>query len=134
MLYLFDAFELDVDQIELRRNGVVVPIEPQVFALLRLLVESRDRMVSKEEVVEKVWSGRFVSDSAVSSRIKSARRALGDDGKEQRFIRTLHGQGFRFLAEVRTLAPPRPAPPTERRTEDDGPQPGAQTRPSIAVF
>ena len=105
MLYLFDAFELDADQIELRRNGVAVPIEPQVFALLRLLVESRDRMVSKEEVVEKVWEGRFVSDSAISSRIKFARRALGDDGKEQRFIRTLHGQGFRFIGDVRIIVP-----------------------------
>ena len=134
MLYRFDAFELDADRVELRRNGVLIPIERQVFALLHVLLQNPDRMVSKEEIVETVWSGRFVSDSAVSSRIKSARRALGDDGKEQRFIRTLHGQGFRFLAEVRTLAPPRPAPPTERRPEDDGPQPGAQTRPSIAVF
>ena len=92
-------------------------------------------MVSKEEIVETVWSGRFVSDSAVSSRIKSARRALGDDGKEQRFIRTLHGQGFRFLADVRTIVPPRLAPPTEHRVGGRAaPSPPSSPRPSIAIF
>jgi TolB-like protein len=135
MLYLFDAFELDVDQIELRRNGVAVPIEPQVFALLRLLVESRDRMVSKEEVVEKVWEGRFVSDSAISSRIKSARRALGDDGKEQRFIRTLHGQGFRFIGDVRIIVPQGLVLPIHQELEEALPRPAEHaTKPSIAIF
>nr|WP_236960571.1 winged helix-turn-helix domain-containing protein [Methylobacterium durans] len=81
MLYRFDAFELDVNQIELRLSGTVVPVERQVFALLRLLVENRDRVVSKDEVVEKVWRGRVISDAAISSRVKSARRILGDDGR-----------------------------------------------------
>ena len=86
-----------------------VPLERQVFALLALLVENRERLVSKDEIVEKVWDGRVVSDSAIASRVKSARQALGDDGKAQRYIKTIHGQGFRFVAEVKAAhdAPPR---------------------------
>lgn len=102
MIHQFAAFELDTDRFELRADGEVQPIEPQVFALLALLIENRDRMVSKDEILEKVWDGRIVSESAVASRIKSARRAIGDDGKAQRLIKTLHGRGFRFVAEART--------------------------------
>ena len=74
MLYQFGEFELDTGRVELRSNGVVVAVEPQVFALIRLLVENRDRVVTKDEIVEKVWNGRIVSDSAISSRVKSARQ------------------------------------------------------------
>lgn len=104
MRYLFDAFELDRAKIELRRGGEVVPVEPQVFALLLVLVENRERLVTRDEIIEKVWDGRVVSDSALDSRIKSARRILGDDGKAQRCIRTIHGQGFRFVAGVQEAA------------------------------
>ncbi len=101
MIYRFGNFELDVAKVELRSDGEARPIEPQVFGLLALLVENRERMVSRDEIIEKVWDGRVVSDSAVASRVKSARQALGDDGKAQRYIRTIHGQGFRFVADVR---------------------------------
>src|SRR5262249_27908197 len=87
--------------VELRADGQVVELEPQVFALLTLLVQNRDRLVSRDELIEKVWDGRIVSDAAVASRVKSARHALGDDGKSQRFIKTLHGQGYRFVAAAR---------------------------------
>ncbi len=100
MTYRFGAFELDLGRGELRVNGRARPVQPQVFALLAFLVEHRDRLVSKDEIFEKVWDGRVVSDSALSSRIKSARQALGDDGKAQRFIKTLHGRGLRFVADV----------------------------------
>ncbi len=131
VIYRFDGFELDLGRGELRRGGAVRPVEPQVFALLALLVEHRERLVSREEIVEKVWEGRIISDAAVASRIKSAREALGDDGKQQRFIRTLHGRGLRFVAEARTdggapgdVGPTVPAP---------GPADPA-ARPSIAVL
>jgi TolB-like protein len=104
MIYQFDEFELDLPRSELRAGGESRSIEPQVFALLALLVEHRERLVSKEEIVEKVWDGRIVSEAAISSRIKSARKALGDDGRSQRFIRTLHGRGFRFVGDVRVTA------------------------------
>jgi TolB-like protein len=128
MLYRFGNFELDTTRVELRSGGHTVPVEPQVFALLALLVENRHRLVSKDEIVEKVWDGRVVSEAAVASRVKSARQAVGDDGKAQRCIRTIHGQGFRFVAEVRAAHDVQPA---------DAPamQPADQTsRPSIAVL
>jgi TolB-like protein len=101
MIYLFGPFELDIASVELRKGGKMRSLEPQVFALLALLVENRERLVSKDEIIDKVWDGRVVSDAAVASRVKSARQALGDDGKSQRFIRTIHGQGYRFVADAR---------------------------------
>jgi TolB-like protein/DNA-binding winged helix-turn-helix (wHTH) protein len=103
MIYQFGAFELDLATVELRANGKARSLEPQVFALLALLVENHARLVSKDEIIEKVWDGRVVSDAAVASRVKSARQALGDDGLAQRFIKTVHRQGFRFVAEVRAV-------------------------------
>jgi TolB-like protein len=103
MVYRFGTFELDLARAELRADGVPRSVEPQVFALLALLLENRERLVSKDEILEKVWDGRIVSDAAIASRIKSARKALGDDGKSQRFIKTVHGQGVRFVAEARVL-------------------------------
>lgn len=104
MVFLFDEFELDTDALELRRNGQDVPLEPQVYAVLLLLVENRDRLVSKDEIVEKVWDGRFITDSALTSRIKALRAALGDDGKSQRYIKTLHRQGYRFVGRAKIHA------------------------------
>ena len=100
MKYRFGGFELDLAKVELRAEGELRPLEPQVFALLAFLVEHRERLVSRDELLEKVWDGRLVSDSALASRVKTARKALGDDGKAQRFIRTIHGKGLRFVAEV----------------------------------
>jgi TolB-like protein/DNA-binding winged helix-turn-helix (wHTH) protein len=131
MNYRFDTFELDTDRHELRFKGETRGVEPQVFALLRLLVENCHRMVSRDEIVEVVWEGRAVSDSAVSSRVKSARRALGDDGENQRLIRTVHGKGFRFVGE---LAAPDPVP--DAASELPGPRGWAEvlSRPLLAVL
>jgi TolB-like protein len=101
MIYQFGPFELDLSTVELRVDGKPCSLEPQVFALLALLVENHDRLVSKDEIIEKVWDGRVVSDAAVASRVKYARQALGDDGQSQRFIKTIHSKGFRFVAQVR---------------------------------
>ncbi len=101
MIYTFARFELDLATVELRAGGRAVSVEPQVFALLALLVENSDRVVSKDEIIEKVWDGRVVSDAAVASRVKSARQALGDDGTSQQFIKTSHGHGYRFVAQTR---------------------------------
>ncbi|WP_129641751.1 winged helix-turn-helix domain-containing tetratricopeptide repeat protein [Peristeroidobacter agariperforans] len=105
MIYAFGRYELDLATVELRMDGKLVDLEPQVFALLALLVENGERVVSKDEIIEKVWDGRVVSDAAVASRVKTARQALGDDGKSQQFIRTLHGNGYRFVAKARVLRP-----------------------------
>ena len=101
MIYRFGSFELDTAKVELRSGGEICSVEPQVFALLALLVDNRERLVSKDEIIEKVWDGRVVSEAAVASRIKSARKALGDDGKTQQFIKTIHRQGFRFVADAK---------------------------------
>ena len=103
VIYRFGEFELDLARAELRAGATPRPLEPQVFALLTHLVENRDRLVSRDELLEKVWDGRVVSDAAIASRIKSARQALGDDGTAQRFIRTMHRQGFRFVAPVKAV-------------------------------
>jgi TolB-like protein len=141
MIYRFGPFELDLGKVELRTGGEVRPLEPQVFALLAFLVEHCERLVSKDEILEKVWDGRIVSESAVASRVKSARKALGDDGKHQRFIRTIHGQGFRFVAEVRAErhAPRMPAtagnePAGAAAAVPQDATPGPGSRPSIAVL
>jgi TolB-like protein/DNA-binding winged helix-turn-helix (wHTH) protein len=101
MIYRFGPFELDLATVELRAGGEGVAVEPQVFALLALLVENRERAVSKDEILEKVWDGRVVSEATVASRVKAARKAIGDDGKSQRWIKTLHGHGYRFVAPAR---------------------------------
>jgi len=138
MIYQFGAFELDMATVELRQAGEIRPLQPQVFALLALLVENRERLVSKEEIFDKVWDGRVVSDAALTSRIKSARQALGDDGKSQRFIRTIHGQGYRFVADARAargapvLCPPEATEVGDAAAADDRLE--RASRPSLAVL
>jgi Transcriptional regulatory protein, C terminal len=80
MIFVFDEYELDLDRFELRVRGQARPVEPQVLDVLAALVRHRDRVVSKEELLDEVWHHRFVTESALTSRIKSARRAVGDDG------------------------------------------------------
>ncbi len=100
VLLLDGSIELDEQLFELRRDGAAVSLEPQAFDVLVHLVRHRDRVVPKEELMDSIWGGRFVSETAVTSRIKQVRRAVGDDGQAQRVIRTLHGRGYRFVADV----------------------------------
>jgi DNA-binding winged helix-turn-helix (wHTH) protein/pimeloyl-ACP methyl ester carboxylesterase len=107
-VFRFDGFELEPATRELRGPDGRIHVEQQVFAVLLLLVERRDRVVTKHDLFDEVWGDRFVSESALTSRIKSARQALGDDGEHQRFIATIRGVGYRFVApveEVRRTAP-----------------------------
>jgi DNA-binding winged helix-turn-helix (wHTH) protein/tetratricopeptide (TPR) repeat protein len=96
----FGDCELSVERIELRRAGQIVDMEPQVFDVLAYLLRHRERVVPKNELLDQIWGNRFVSESALSSRVKSARRAVGDTGREQRVIKTIYGRGYRFVAEV----------------------------------
>ena len=130
MIYRFANFELDTGRYELRVSSVRVPVEPQVFALLQLLVVNGGRTVTKQEIRASVWGGRIVSESALSSRIKSVRQAVGDDGHAQSVIRTVHGIGFCFMADVTTLrcvSLPDPAGAPEA-------VPIPHSRPSIAIL
>ncbi len=139
MIYHFGMFELDLRRFELRYNGEPCSLEPQVFRLLAFLVENRERLVSRDEIFEKLWDNRVVTDAALSSRIKSLRQVLGDDGKTQRFIKTIHGEGFRFVAEARVIrAPAAKTASTDRSggEESDQHEEAADTggRPAIAVL
>jgi DNA-binding winged helix-turn-helix (wHTH) protein/tetratricopeptide (TPR) repeat protein len=102
VILAFGDVELDLDRYELRRAGSIVAVEPQVFDVLVHLARNADRVVSKEELLDTVWGDRFVSESALTSRIKSARRSVGDDGRRQQVIATAHGRGYRLVAAVRT--------------------------------
>ena len=116
MLFFFDDYVLDPDRRELRRKGTLVPAEPQVFDLLVFLIRNRDRVVSKDDLIAGVWDGRIVSEPTLASRINAARRAIGDSGEQQRFIRTAARKGIRFVGVVREgqvpseLPAPVPAP------------------------
>ncbi len=98
--YTFNQFTLDTACFELRKDGERLHCEPQVIELLALLIENRDRVVDKEEINARVWHGRIVSDASLSSRIKSLRQLLGDDARNQTYIRTVHKKGFQFIAPV----------------------------------
>jgi pimeloyl-ACP methyl ester carboxylesterase/DNA-binding winged helix-turn-helix (wHTH) protein len=113
VLFRFDAYSLDTDRREIRRGPELVACEPQVFDLLVCLIQNRNRVVSKDDLIENVWGGRIVSESTLTSRINAARRAVGDSGAEQALIRTVARKGLRFVGEVSEgPAPaPRPAPP-----------------------
>jgi TolB-like protein/Flp pilus assembly protein TadD len=104
LLYHFNDFVLDPDRRELRRGDHLVAVEPQVFDLLEFLIRARERVVSRDDILAAVWSGRIVSEATLSSRISAARYAIGDNGEEQRLIRTIPRKGLRFVGEVREEA------------------------------
>lgn len=101
MRMAFGVYELDTALFELRRNGEPRPVEPQVFDLLVYLARHRDRIVSRRELLDELWTGRIVTESTLSSRIKAARHAVGDSGRSQSCIATFNRRGYRFVAEVR---------------------------------
>ena len=131
MIYRFGDFTLDIALGQLSQAGEDVPVEPRAFALLSHLVANADRLVTKDELVDVIWEGRIVTDAAISTLVKTVRRSVGDDGKSQALIRTIHGRGFRFVgilqqnipASVRAEEPP-PAIDLTAQT----------SRPSIAVL
>jgi pimeloyl-ACP methyl ester carboxylesterase/DNA-binding winged helix-turn-helix (wHTH) protein len=111
MIYRFGDFELDTRRCELRCAGEPRHLEPQVYAVLCHLVENRDRVVPKEELLDRIWGHRFVTPGTLNSRIKGLRRALGDDGSAQRTVRTVRGRGFHFVAAVMAHERPEVARP-----------------------
>jgi TolB-like protein/DNA-binding winged helix-turn-helix (wHTH) protein/tetratricopeptide (TPR) repeat protein len=100
VIYRFEAYALDADRYELRRGADLVAVEPQVLDVLLHLVRHRGRVVSRDDLIASVWDGRIVSESTLNSRVSAVRRAIGDDGEQQRLIRTLPRKGYRFIAVV----------------------------------
>lgn len=142
-IYTFDTFTLDTRRAELRRGAEVIHVEPLVFNLLTFLCENPGRVVSRGQIIEAVWEGRFVSDAAVSGGIKFARKALDDSGDTQRFIKTVRGRGFLFAANVASDHPTVETPsggieprsdPSSLSTEPPEPIDTIGNQPSIAVL
>jgi DNA-binding winged helix-turn-helix (wHTH) protein len=116
MIYVFGDYELDTTLYELRHVGEPCKMEPRVFNVLAYLIQHRDHVVSREELLEHLWPGLFTSESLLNNCIMEARKALADNGKAQRVIRTIHGRGYRFIAPMaepreihRPLATPMPS-------------------------
>jgi TolB-like protein len=134
--FLFSDHRLDTDRRELRCGSQIIAMEPQVFDLLVYLVENRDRVVSKDDLLASIWGGRIVSESTLTSRINAARKAVGDSGEKQKLIRTIARKGFRFVGEVcePTATVPARTDPSEENREPSRPALPLPDRPAIAVL
>ncbi|MGA8900169.1 winged helix-turn-helix domain-containing tetratricopeptide repeat protein [Bradyrhizobium sp.] len=137
MLFIFDDHRLDTERRELHRGSERIAVEPQVFDLLIYLLQNRDRVVSKDDLFASVWGGRVVSESTLTSRINAARKAVGDNGEEQKLIRTVARKGIRFVGvvDVRSnTAEPSPVAATDEIHEPPRPAMPLPDRPAIAVL
>ena len=111
MRYVFEDYSFDKDRRELHRGAEAVTVAPQVFDLLDYLIRNRERVVSKDDLINAVWDGRVVSDAALTTRLNVARGVIGDSGQEQRLIKTLPRKGFRFIGLVQELMGRNPQEP-----------------------
>lgn len=109
-MFRFGEFELELERYELRRAGALVKAEPRVLEVLHYLIEHRDRVVSKEELLDSLWADVHVSESALTTAIRDARRALGDGSGDSKWIRNVYGRGFRFAGSLAAEAAPVAAP------------------------
>jgi TolB-like protein len=132
--YIFEEYAFDTDRRELRRGADVVSVAPQVFDLLDYLIRNRERVVSKDDLINVIWNGRSVSDAALTTRLNVARTAIGDSGEEQRFIKTLPRKGFRFVGPVREAQGPAGAATADNPIEPPRPALTLPDRPSIAIL
>ena len=121
MILRFANCELDLARIVLRRDGEEVKLEPRAFDVLAYLVQRRGTVVRKEELLDEIWGDRFVSESALTTRIKAVRQAVDDDGNRQAIIRTVHGKGYEFIAVDRDRRRRRAAPPSRALPDDRRP-------------
>lgn len=135
MRYLFEDFAFDTDRRELRRGTDVVSIAPQVFDLLDYLIRNRERVVSKDDLINAVWNGRIVSDAALTTRLNAARSAIGDTGEKQRLIKTSPRKGFRFVGTVQEAQRPAIEPVgSAAQNGDTAPSPLSAPHLSIVVL
>jgi TolB-like protein/cytochrome c-type biogenesis protein CcmH/NrfG len=137
MIFSFGEYRIDLERRELWHVETRVHVEPQVFDLLVYLVQNRDRVVSKDDLIASVWRDRIVSESTLTSRINSARKVIGDSGADQKLIRTVPRKGFRFVGAVRMQASGAVSEPAARQPHDGAPEPAhlaLPERPAIAVL
>jgi DNA-binding winged helix-turn-helix (wHTH) protein/class 3 adenylate cyclase len=131
MIYAFGDYELDTQRYELCCAGKRLKIEPQVFNVLAYLMQHRDRTVTRQELLEQLWPEQFISDAVLSYCIMSARKAIGDSGRTQRLIKTVHGRGFRFVARLQACD--REPTPMETPSAADTPGRANQARHDTPV-
>jgi len=112
VIYRFDQYTLDTDRYRLEADGKEIALEPLVFDLLLYLIDRRDRVVSREELLDNLWKGKVVTDAALGARLKDARKAIRDSGSQQAMIKTFHGRGYQFIADVAETNPDSPVPKT----------------------
>jgi TolB-like protein len=137
--FVIDNHTLDTDRRELCRGAVSISVEPQVFDLLVYLMQNRERVVSKDDLIAAVWNGRAVSESTLTSRINAARKSIGDSGRSQNLIRTIPRKGLRFVGAVQieegasqsAVAAEASPPAVQEQAGDVLPLPD---RPAIAVL
>ena len=132
MRYLFEGYAFDTDRRELHRGADLIAITPQVFDLLEHLIRRRERVVTRDELIDAIWNGRIISDAALTTRLNAARGAIGDSGDEQRLIKTLPRKGFRFVGIVREARTPAIAPAAQ--SGDTTPHPPSAPHLSIVVL
>jgi adenylate cyclase len=134
LLYLFEDYALDTERRELRRGHELVAIEPKVFDLLAFVIENRQRVVSRDDLIARVWDGRIVSESALARCIYGARSTIGDSGEVQRLIKTLPAKGVRFVGVVREEQEPSAAAQAGVEAGKPGATLPLPDRPSVAVL
>ena len=134
MRYLFEEYAFDTDRRELYRGADIVYVAPQVFDLLDYLIRNRERVVSKDDLINTIWNGRCVSDAALTTRLNAARSAIGDSGNEQRLIKTLPRKGFRFVGSVLEAQGSAGAPTADIPIEPPKPALTLPDEPSIAIL
>jgi TolB-like protein len=132
--YLFEEYAFDTELRELHRGADVVPVAPQVFDLLDYLIRNRERVVSKDDLINVIWNGRIVSDAALTTRLNVARSTIGDSGEEQRLIKTLPRKGFRFVGQVREAQGRTGAEVADNSVEPPKPALTLSNKASVAVL
>jgi TolB-like protein/cytochrome c-type biogenesis protein CcmH/NrfG len=132
--FLFEEYAFDTDRRELHRGEDVVSVTPQVFDLLDYLIRNRERVVSKDDLMDAIWNGRIVSEAALTTRLNAARSAIGDSGEEQRLIKTLPRKGFRFVGPVQEFQGLTNPPVDDKPIEPPRPALTLPDKPSIAIL
>src|SRR5918999_370208 len=112
MRYVFGDYLLDTQRYELSYRNQPIKLRPKVFHVLSYLIAHRDRVVSKDELLDQVWPNQFIGDGSLNACLMAVRKAVGDNGHAQRCIQTLHGRGYRFIANVQEII--------EQEQEDSG--------------
>src|SRR2546421_406675 len=130
--FLFEEYAFDTDRREMHRGADVISVAPQVFDLLDYLIRNRERVFSKDDLINTLWNGRSVSDAALTTRLRAARIAIGDSGEEQHLIKTLPRKGFRFVATVREADRPSSVALTAPPAHQAKPALPLPDKPSIA--